>query len=75
MLFRSRQTLKILNFKVFGNFFITYMFVHNLLNLTFTEKAREEVEKFRERNVKKRLDKTFASTEASSGTAQRHKQT
>lgn len=28
-------------FKVFGNFFITYMFVHNLLNLTFTEKAGE----------------------------------
>jgi len=31
------------------------------------------VEKFRERNVKKGLDKTFAS-EAISGTAQRHKQ-
>lgn len=37
----SGQTPKILDFKVFGNFFITYMFVHNLLNLTFTEKAGE----------------------------------
>lgn len=31
------------------------------------------MEKFRERNVKKRLDKTFAPREASSGAAQRHK--
>lgn len=64
----SGQILKILDFKVFGNFFTTYTFVHNLLKLAFTERRWK---KFRERNVKEKFDKTFASTEASSGTAQR----
>lgn len=52
------------------------MFVHNLLNLTFTEKAGER--RWKIQGKKYEIDKTLSSTEASSGTqhkgSNRHEQ-
>lgn len=51
------------------------MLVHNLLKLTFQEKAKERRWKdLGEEMCKRRLAKTFASTKAGSGEAHRHRQ-